>query len=158
MADALSTAGITLNYAVETVAGTYPTSGYTMIPQVKSIPSHDEEPSTHQTTPLEETEQHREIPALRAASGAMSHLANLNNEFFDAWEALCDAYDTGASTGMATWFVVLIPGFKKAWYFQAIPTRLAFAGAEVDSVLEINGYLTKSGRSFWAEKPTDVTP
>jgi len=158
MADALSTAGITLNYAVETVAGTRPTSGYTKIPQVKSLPDQNQEPSTHQTTPLEARRYHTYIPALQDPGGAMSHLANLNNEFFDAWEEMCDAYDTAASAGMSMWMMVDIPGLSKNWYYPAIPTRIAFGGAEVDSVLEINGYLTPSGEALWAEKPADATP
>lgn len=158
MADALSTAGITLQYAVETVAGVRPTEGYTEIPQVKSLPDQNQEPSTHQTTPLSATKQHSYIPALQDPGGAMAHLANLNNEFFDAWEAMCDEYETASATGLKMWFMVLVPGLAKAWYYPAIPTRVAFGGAEVDSVLEINGYLTSSGDPLWAEKPTDVTP
>lgn len=34
----LSTAGITLNYAVESVADTRPVEGYTKVPEIKSIP------------------------------------------------------------------------------------------------------------------------
>ena len=41
----LSTAGMTLQYAVETSAGTRPTTGYTKIPEVKSMPSFNLKPT-----------------------------------------------------------------------------------------------------------------
>lgn len=41
----LSTAGMTLQYAVETSAGTRPTTGYTKIPEVKSMPSFNPSPT-----------------------------------------------------------------------------------------------------------------
>lgn len=153
MADAVSTAGMNLMYAVETAAGTRPTSGYIVIPQIKSLPDQNQEPSTHQTTPLSATKNHTYIPALQDPGGAMEYLANLNDEFYEAWEDLCDAYDTAATSGLKVWFMVDIPGLQRNWYFPAIPTRLAFGGAEVDAVLEINGYLTPSGDGLWGEKP-----
>lgn len=52
----LSTAGMTLQYAVETSAGTRPTTGYTKIPEVKSMPSFNPSPNTIDSTTLEETE------------------------------------------------------------------------------------------------------
>lgn len=155
--DALSTAGITLNYAVEESAGIRPTAGYIAIPQVKSLPDMNQEPNTHQSTPLSARNNHTYIPALSDPGGAMSHLANLNDEFMDAWDTLIETYTTANAEGRSVWFMVLVPGLTKAWYFEAIPSPLRFSGAEVDSVLEINGYLTPSGDAIWGDKPTDVT-
>lgn len=55
MAIELSTAGILLGYAIETVAGTKP-SAFTQIKGAKSLPDMNPEPSTLETTPLEATE------------------------------------------------------------------------------------------------------
>lgn len=155
MADALSTAGITLKYAVETEKGTKPTTGYKIIPQVKSIPDMNQEPETLETTTLAEPTDHTYIPALRSAGGAMTHLANLNDEFMTAWDELVEGYETAKSAGLGVWFVVTVPGLAKAWYYKAIPSPLAFGGAEVGSVLEINGYLTPSGTKMWDTPPTE---
>ena len=54
MAIELSTAGILLGYAIETVAGTKP-SAFTQIKGAKSLPDMNPEPSTLETTPLEAT-------------------------------------------------------------------------------------------------------
>ena len=55
MANEISTAGILLKYAVETTAGTRPTTGFTQIPNVKSIPEFNAEPSNLEVTDLSDT-------------------------------------------------------------------------------------------------------
>lgn len=157
MANALTTAGITLNWAVEQTKGTRPTTGYKMIPQCTALPDQNQAPNTHQSTPLEETEFHRYVPALRDPGGAISITANLNNEFMAAWEELVEAYDTAKLTDLAVWMCVYIPGLNKSWYYEAIPSPLAFGGAEVDGVLQLSSYLTPSGKNVWATPPTDMT-
>ena len=59
MANELSTAGVTVQYCVETTAGTKPTSGYTAIPNIKAIPDLNPEPSSLEVTDLSDTEWKR---------------------------------------------------------------------------------------------------
>lgn len=54
MANEFSTAGITLKYAVAT-GTTRPTSGYTTIPSIKSMPEFNPEPSSLEVTDLSDT-------------------------------------------------------------------------------------------------------
>ena len=56
MAIDLSTAGIHLKYAVEATKGTRPTTGYTDLPGVKTIPNMNPSPDTLETTDLNEVE------------------------------------------------------------------------------------------------------
>ena len=56
MSQRYSTAGMFLCYACETSAGTKPSTGWTKIPEVKSIPSFNSAPETIESTTLEETE------------------------------------------------------------------------------------------------------
>ena len=46
----LSTAGVTMKYAVEATSGTRPTTGYTEVPELKAIPEMNPEPDTLETT------------------------------------------------------------------------------------------------------------
>ena len=55
MAGEMTTAGIKLKYIVEATAGTRPTSGYTEIPDVISLPAMDSAPEALECTPLSET-------------------------------------------------------------------------------------------------------
>ena len=54
MALEFNTIGVKLKYAVETSAGTRPTSGYTQIPDIKSTPAIDINPNKIEVTNLED--------------------------------------------------------------------------------------------------------
>ena len=56
MSQRYSTAGMYLCYAVETSKGVRPTSGYTIIPEIKTMPSFNPSPETIDSTTLLETE------------------------------------------------------------------------------------------------------
>ena len=81
MAIELSTAGIKMGYAVEETAGTMPTTGYTVIPSLKSIPSLNPAPDTLETTDLSQTEYKTYIDGLKDLGGALTFTANLTQEF-----------------------------------------------------------------------------
>ena len=56
MANELSTAGVLVKYIVEETGGTRPTTGYTTIPNIKSTPDINPEPSGLDVTDLSATE------------------------------------------------------------------------------------------------------
>ena len=150
----LSTAGVTVQYAVETVAGTMPTTGYTALTGIKSIPDLNPEPSNLETTTLDELEWRTYIPGLKDPGGALAFGANNTEAFQTEWEALVTAVEDAADTGMATWFAIVIPGMTKAFYFAGKPSPLGLSAIEVDSVLEIEGYISPSKIEGWKAKPT----
>lgn len=154
MAIDLSTAGVTLQYAVETTAGTRPTTDYTAFTGIKSIPDLNPEPSSLDATTLDETIAKRYIDGLKDPGGALSFTANNTEEFQTEWEALMEAAQTGAESGYAVWFVVVIPGLTKAYYFTGAPSSLGLSAIEVDSVLEISAYITPTKIHGWDTKPT----
>ena len=99
MGIAISTAGITLGYAVETTAKTRPTTGYKVIPDLKEIPEMNPEPETLETTTLSETEYKTYIEGLKDLGGALSFLANFTTELETEWAALMTAYETAKTSG-----------------------------------------------------------
>lgn len=142
MALEFSTAGMTLKYCVETTKGTRPTTGYTEIPEVKSIPSFGDEPNALQTTPLNATKYHTYTEGLRDTGGAWGITVNDCPTFRTAWSALMTAV-AGLTGGKACWFEIVYPADANmdSFYFTADPVALSFGGAEVDSVLENTAYL-----------------
>lgn len=80
MAIYLSTIGVHLKYAVEAVAGTRPTTGYTDLVGVKSIPALTSAPDNLETTTLNETEYKTYIPGLKDLGGALSFTFNLSQD------------------------------------------------------------------------------
>lgn len=152
MALELNTAGVTVGYAIESTAGTRPTASYTKIPNIKSIPNLNPEPSSIEVTDLADTEWKRYIPGLKDPGGSLAFMANNTNAFQDAWNTLVEEAETGKASNKAMWFEINVPGLAKAFYFAGMPAPLGLSGIEVDSVLEIEGYISPNQIAGWQTK------
>lgn len=141
MANEFSTAGITLKYAVEATAGTRPTSSYTAIPGIKSMPEFNPEPSSLEVTDLSDTIWKRYIDGLKDPGGALGFTANFTSDFKTAWDTMYTAAQTALASNKATWFEIAIPNMD-SFYFAGRPSELGFGGAEVDAVAEVTAYIT----------------
>jgi len=155
MANEISTAGVLVKYAVEATSGTRPTTGYTTIPNIKSTPDFNPEPSTLEVTDLSDTEWKRYIAGLKDPGGALAFNANFTNAFKTAWEALVTAYEAGATASpvLATWFEIMVPDVA-SFYFAGIPSELGISAMDTDSVLEIDAYITPNQIVGWAASST----
>lgn len=149
----LSTAGIKVKYCVETTAGTRPTSGYTMLPGIKSIPEFGGEPATLETTTLDKEKFKTYISALQDPGGAIGFTMNFYSDSKTAWDGMVTEYTTASASGLAIWIEYAIPGMD-SFFYRAKPTPLSFGGADVDSVLEATGYVTPISEPEWASAST----
>ena len=154
MAIYLSTIGVHLKYAVEATAGTRPTSGYTDLVGVKSIPALTSTPDTLETTTLNETEYKTYIPGLKDLGGALNFTFNLSNDLKTAWDALMTAYSTAAAAGKATWFEVVVPGLTESLFFKGEPSAMGLPEMGVNSVAEVENSITPTGAPIWGTKST----
>lgn len=154
MANAVSTAGMLLKYAVAT-AGTRPTASYTTIPGCKAIPALFNDPNTLQSTPLSATKNHTYIEGLGDSGGAIAITVNDYEEFRTAWETCVSAYDA-LTGGNEMWFEVSYPDGSNldSFYFPGKPLPLGFGGADVDSVLENNANIVPTGDYTFAAAST----
>ena len=150
----LSTAGMTLQYAVEASAGTRPTTGYIEIPEVKSMPSFNPSPNTIDSTTLKETEYMTYVQGLKDLGGALEYGANLTEDLIDAWETLMTAYEDAISENKQVWFAVVHPQLTDATYFVGTPAPLGQNEASVGSMLETTLYITPNSAPEMAAKPT----
>ena len=148
MALELSTAGVSLKYAVETTAGTRPTASYTAVPNIKETPDFNPEPSTLEVTDLSDTVWKRYIAGLKDPGGALSFTANLTSGFKTAWETMVTAYTTAAASSKATWFEINVPTVG-SFYFAGIPSELGINGMSVDEVAEVSVYITPNKIHGW---------
>ena len=154
MGIAISTAGVTFGYAVEKTKGTRPTTGYTLIPDVKEIPEMNPEPETLETTTLAATEFKTYIEGLKDLGGALSFLANYTTELETAWAALVTAYKTAQTTSLSVWFEIKHPKLEKSVYFTGQPSAMGLPAMSVGSVLETNLYITPTNAPTWEAKST----
>lgn len=150
----LSTAGVSIRYAVEATAGTRPITGYTAINGIKSIPDLNPEPNSLETTTLDATQWKTYIPGLKDPGGALALTANNTEVFQTQWATLVEDAAEGKEAGKRCWFAVVIPGLSKSFYFAGEPSELGLSAIEVDSVLEIEPYITPSEIHGWDIKPT----
>lgn len=156
MANAVSTAGMLLKYAVETTTpGTRPTTGYTAIPGCKAIPAIFNEPNTLDSTPLSATRNKTYIAGLNDSGGSVAVTVNDYAAFRTAWEACVSAFES-LTDGKQMWFEVVYPDGSTldSFYFPGEPLPLGFGGAEVDSVLENNANILPQGDYLFAAAST----
>lgn len=157
MALEISTAGILIKYAVESTAGTRPTTGYTAIKGVKSIPEFNPEPNMLDCTPLEEQAYHRYIEGLKDVGGAWGLTVNDYDDFRTSWAAVMAA-QAALTNGKVMWFEIYVPGIssKPSFFFSGKPSELGFGGAEVDSVYENVAYITPNKVHGWDTASTSA--
>lgn len=153
MALEFSSAGITLKYAVEATKGTRPATGYTTIPNIKSIPDFNAEPSMLDVTDLSDTIWKRAIPGLKDVGGALAFTANMTASFKTTWNSCVSAATAAKASDLSTWFEVAIPNFD-SFYFTGMPSELGMKGMEVDSVVEADGYITPNSILGWQTSST----
>ena len=153
MSQRYSTAGMYLCYAVETTAGTMPTSGYTLIPEIKSMPSFNPAPEQIDSTTLLETEYKTYVEGLKDLGGALEFSANLTADLITAWEACNTAHD-GLTGGIEMWFAVIHPKLEKCVMFKGDPSPLGLNEATVGSMAETTLYVTPNSAPSWQTKPT----
>jgi len=155
MALEFSSAGVQIRYCVETTAGSRPTTGYRVIPSIKSSPDFNAEPSQLQVTDFSDKVWHRYIAGLRDTGGAIAFTANMTASFKSAWASLVSAYSTGFASSKSTWFEVSIPNFD-SFFFAGQPIELGVKGMDVDSVVEADGYVVPNQIYGWGTSSTSV--
>lgn len=154
MSERVSTAGMQLAYAVETVAGTRPTTGFKVVPEVKSMPSFNPSPSTIDSTTLAETEYMTYVPGLKDLGGALEYGANLTDDLITFWEACIEEFKTADAASKAMWWCVIHPKLSKATFYKGEPSPLGFNEASVGSMAETTLYITPSSAPIMETKPT----
>ena len=155
MGIALSTAGVTVGYAVEATAGTRPTTGYTVIPDIKEVPEMNPEPETLESTTLAQTEYKTYIEGLKDLGGALSFVANFTTELEEVWDELVTQYKSAKTSDKSVWFEVKHPGLEKSVFFTGQPSAMGLPAMSVNAILETNLYITPTNAPIWETKTTN---
>lgn len=152
----ISTAGISVSYAVESSAGTRPTaaSAYTPISNIYAIGDMNPEPSTYDVTDLSDTVYKRYIAALKDLGGSIAFSAHINQTFVTTWNNICTAAATGRAANKKTWFCIQIPNFTNSFYVAGMPSELGLPAIDTDAVFEGDVYIAPEDVAGWAAKPT----
>ena len=153
MALEITTVGASVKYAVESTAGTRPTTGYTEIPDISSAPEIsldvDALDASNITDLITRYTAGRQDPG-----GNKEFTCNHTEAFITAWETMKTASDTARSSGKATWIEYVYPNATKSFFFSIIPLALGNGGIEQNSVDTIPAPFIVNGVHGWASKST----
>lgn len=152
MALEFNTIGVKLGYCVEASAGSRPTSGYTNIPDIKSIPAIDLTPSKLEVTNLID-KYRRFITGVLDAGDSIDVNANLTAALKTAWASLVSAAASAWTSQKSTWFEISIPNFE-SFYFAGIPTEMGVSELGVDAVAEASLHIIPNQIAGWAAAST----
>lgn len=118
----LTTIGVKVGYAVETVKGTKP-AAFTWLKRCKAVGGINLEQDRIDVTALEDkVKQYAEGVADTGGSWPLTF--GMNDDVITALEAFKTASATGKADGLATWVNVWFPGLKKSFFVKATPPAL----------------------------------
>ena len=152
MALEFSTIGVKIKYACESTAGSRPATGYTNIPDVKSIPEIQLSPSQLEVTNLVD-QYKRYIPGVQDPGTDFNMTANMTASLKAVWASLCTSANSAWASGKSTWFEVSIPNFD-SFYFAGLPVSLGMSAQGVDAVEEANLHIIPNQIAGWAAAST----
>ena len=152
MALEFNTIGVKLGYAVESTAGSRPTTGYVNITDIKGIPSIDLTPSKLEVTNLVD-KYRRYITGVLDAGDDINVTANLTASLKTVWASLVAAAGSAWASGKSTWFEISIPNFD-SFFFAGIPTDMGVNELGVDAVAEASLHIIPNQIAGWATATT----
>ena len=158
MAIAITSIGVKVSYAFESVAGTRPTTGYTLIPQVKEIPEMNPQPEALDTTSFDNLEYTTSIPGLKDIGGDLAFTANFTQALYDLWQdagtGIMDKWATAKAAGKAMYLCIDIPGLDESCYISVVPSNIGLPATSINSVMEVTLHFTPVGEPTWSTDPT----
>ena len=162
MAIEMSTAGIQLGWAMETVAGVMPMGDdvYTRIRGITTIGALDAAPATIEVTDLNDTRFARFIDDLISIDGAIELDHNMTDEFLEDWmDGIMPAYEQGIVDGLQMWFTVFIPRLQYGnFYFRGNPSVLGLPAIAIREAFTGTAAITPTLIHSWDAKHTIAEP
>lgn len=150
----LSTIGVKISYAVESTAGTRPTTGYSIIHGIYSTPDFNSAPTTADATSFDNKEFTTKIPLLKEIPDNLEFGVRLGQTFVTEWETLITQYETAIETSKETWFCIDIEGLSKSIYFTGKPIPLGIPAMEANSGIDMTAYISPTGEPTFSTDPT----
>ena len=116
----LSTLGVKLYYALESTAGTRPTTGYKQLTRINSIGEVNPDRETIDASALED-DHTREIPGRTGSPGNLPVVVTRTNATITEWTTLMTEYAARADVDARMWFQIVNPDMTDADFVKAAP-------------------------------------
>ena len=131
----VSTLGSLTGYAVETTAGTKPTT-FKLLHRINASDEIAIETETIDASALEDMVE-RTIAGRGSTGGTFGVTVNVTDETITEWETLISEYEAGKKAGKALWYEEYFPSLSKAFFTKVEPPTVIPKPAR-----EQNGLLT----------------
>lgn len=152
----ITTVGAKVQYCVETVAGTKPTTGYTELVGVASAPAFDMTPETIDVSDLSDYFT-QYVPGRQDPGGDASYTLNHTNAVITAWKALVTTAATDYPLGKRLWWAYVYPDATDAYFWCGRPLALGSSGISQNSLSTIPAHCAVNEIHGWDTKPTITT-
>lgn len=147
--------GTKVSYAWETVAGTRPTTGYTIIPDIKETPDLNPESEKLETTTLLNTKNKTYTNGLQDF-GALEFNANQTKEIIDLHTLLITDYATKSALSLGLWLCIDIIGLDSC-FLPVEPDAIGIAGGATNVVYDYTLRFSLVDDIVWADDPVYAT-
>lgn len=118
----LTTLGVTIGYGVESTAGTKPTK-FTQLKRCNSIPEINLEQEQIDVSALEDFIS-QYAAGRQDTGGTWSPVFNVGEDTITALQTMMTDAKTGSAADKRTWFEIIVPGLKKAFFVIATPGEI----------------------------------
>ena len=144
MAGEISSAGVQIYYAPETVVDTCPSSGFkqkatggtlNIADYVTGISGLGADYDMLDVTPLSETSRHRFVKGLQNNDGSVEFNANINPTSRADWGKIVAEYEA-MTGGKSLWWQVILPGDTDGFFFRGEPLPMRFPDVEAGSAVQ----------------------
>ena len=144
MAGEISSAGVTIYYAVETAVDTCPSTGFkqkatsatlNIADYVTGISGLGADYDMYDVTPLSETSRHRFIKGLQNNDGSVELNANINPTSRDDWGKIVTEF-AALTGGKQLWFQFVLPGDTQGFFLRGEPMPMRFPDVEAGSAVQ----------------------
>lgn len=157
MAIPIKTIGVKVSYAIETTAGTKPTTGYKVFPMIKEIPEMNPIPDMRDTTSMDNLEFTTGVQGLKPLD-VLSFTAGFSQDLYDMYNAastgLMAQWSTAKADGKAMYLCIDIPGLEDSCYLSVEPSNLGLPAMSTNSIVDVSLYFAPVGEPIWASDPT----
>ena len=153
MALEISTVGAQVAYCFETTAGTRPTTGYTVLPDVNEAPEFDLSLETIDASNITDKIT-RYIPGRQDPGGDAAYTLNHTNAVIDAWSTLLTNADTNYALGKRLWWAYIFPDVDDSFFWAGRPVALGSSGISQNSLSTIPAHCAVNEIHGWDSKPT----
>lgn len=149
----ITSLGATVRYAFETTAGTRPTSGYSVLPDVNQAPEQDLSIATIDVSNIRDNVT-RYAPGRQDPGGDQAFTLNHTDAVISEWDTLVATAEAKRAENKRLWFEYKFPGATYSYYWAGTPQQLGTSGISQNELDTIPAHVVLTDWAGWQPAST----